>query len=401
MIPQGLQDANFYELIKGSLMYSDNAYGSLSDFFRLEPNYWQDEKSWQTIYALASYENPTRTFAQMIGSESVPIMATYLADDAETPLITDQGLEKQTGDIPRMGQGHFFSTKTYDDARKFSRTVGELYNRVYDAFVIDTAKLIKGVHAQRSFTGYRIESTGEYVSTKLNNSGGIENMKISVHPLASNTKKCGGFGFGTHNKGAKEAWSSASAKPLGDLEDMFYYSWNSRILSADPAKAVFRMSRTAYDLLCGHTDTKTKVAMWKSGLLIDATNVQYYEVTDADLQGYLSARRLPKIEVIDYFGFTQYLDTTDMTVKRKEMEAFDANSVILRYSGMFGEFQWCRVSNIFATSDDPVYYTENGAIAIQEDKAKKGIRFSAESLCAPVPYYIEKVLRLKINEAAE
>lgn len=399
MLPQGLYSSEFYKLIEGSI--KSRGFSSLEDWLKVNPNYWYNEEDWKKIYNLAPVGNPTRTFEQRIGNEFVPIMATYLSDDAEVPVIGNEGFEKQTGDIPRMGQGYFYSSKSYEDARKYEREVGTMNDLVYRALLLDTKNLIQGVHSQRSFTGYQIESKGSYTTTKLNNNGKIANIKIDAHIPSGNTKYCGGFGFGNHNDGAKYTWSSASAKPIGDLSDMFYYAWNNHILPVDFTKAVFRMSRTVYDTLRKHTDTKTRVAMWKTGMLIDNANVQYYTVTMEDLNNYMQSEGLPKIEVVDYYGFTQYLDTTDMTLKRKEQSAFDANTVVLRYAGMFGELQWCKVSNLFSTSMAPVFYTENGAIAIQQDMASKAVRFSAESLCAPVPYAIEKVLRLEINQAAD
>ena len=48
----------------------------------------------------------------------------------------------------------------------------------------------------------------------------------------------------------------------------------------------------------------------------------------------------------------------------------------------------------------PIYYTEGGAIAVAQVLDPKGVKFSAESLCVPVPYAIQRVLYLSINEAA-
>jgi len=398
MFPQGIYSNAFYELINNALMAKGYSKG-LEDFISINPKYWFDEEGWKSIYKLSDFENPTRTFEQRIGDQYVPVMATYLSDDAETPLLTNEGFEKQTGDIPRMGQGMNFSTKSYEDARKFSRTVGELNDRVYKALVLDTQKLIKTVHAQRTFTGYQIESTGVYTSTKVNNNGGIENLKIDTHPVAANTKKCGGFWYGGHQKGTKNAWSSSSASPIGDLKDMFNYAIKNHILSADPNANVFRMSESAYNTLKDHADTKTKVAMWKSGLLIDNSNIQYYEVSDEDLRGYLASQSLPKVEKVSYYGFNKYV--SDGKILTQEISAFDANTVILRYAGLFGEMQWCKVTNLFETSDAPIYYSEGGAIAVQQETSKKGVRYSAESLCAPIPYATQRVLRLKINEAAD
>lgn len=397
-LPQGLYDSEFYRLIQGALAVK--GYNSIEDFFRVAPNYWYDEEKWKDVYNLASSENPTRTFYQNIGNEQVPVMAVYLAEDAETPVIANKGFERQSGDIPRMGQGHFFSTKSYEDARAFEREVGPLSDRIYRSFVIDSDTLIKTVHSQRSFTGFQIESTGVYKTTKLNNGGGITNIVIDMHPVADNRKKCGGFAFGGQNYGAKYAWSTETASPLGDLMDMFYYGWNNRLISTDPSQSVYRMSRKAYDILVKHKDTRTRVAMWKTGLMIDSANIPYYTVTETDLNNFLSDNRYPRIEIVDYYGFTQYLDKDAMEIKEKEVSAFDENTVVLRPAGKFGEIQWKRVSNLFATPMSPIYYTEGGAIAVAQVLDPKGVKFSAESLCVPVPYAIQRVLYLSINEAA-
>lgn len=397
-LPQGLYSSEFYRLATGAVAMK--GYSSLEAWIREAPNYWYDEEKWKEVYSLASNENPAGTFEQKIGNAVVPIMATYLADDAETPVVANKGFEKMIGDIPRMGQGHFFSTKSYEDALKFEREVGPLSDRVYNSLMVDFDTIIKAVHSQRTFTGFQIESLGYYTSSKLNNNGGITNLKIDMHPVAENRKKCGGFGFGSHNLGVKKAWSDEGASPLGDLEDMYYYAWNKRILSATPSQNVFRMSRSAYEVLVNHKDTKTRVAMHKSGYMVDEANVKYYTVGQDDLNSYLDARKLPHVEIVEYYGFVQALDKDNMAIEDVPVSAFDENTVVLRPAGKFGELQWKRITNIFSTAMTPIYYTEGGAIAIMQDLDKKGEKFSAESICIPVPYAIQRTLYLSVNEAA-
>ena len=98
---QGINDSMFYKILEGSLL--QNGYSSIEDFFRVNPNYWYDEEAWKRIYDLPTISNPSRMFEQKIGNQTVPIMATYLSDDAETPLISNEGFENQTGDMPRKG----------------------------------------------------------------------------------------------------------------------------------------------------------------------------------------------------------------------------------------------------------------------------------------------------------
>ena len=145
ILPQGIQDANFYELIKYALL--QKGYNSIADFIRDAPNYWYDDEVWRELFPIAPYENPTRAFEQKIGETYVPVMATYLSDDAETPLITNEGMEMRTAEIPRMGQGFLFTAKSYEDARKLIRAgVDAVVNSVYDNFSLDVMKLIKCIY---------------------------------------------------------------------------------------------------------------------------------------------------------------------------------------------------------------------------------------------------------------
>lgn len=397
-LPQGIQSANFYDLVNFAL--AQKGYNSIADFIREAPNYWFDDEVWKELFPIAPYENPERTFMQQIGEAYTPVMATYLADDAETPLITNEGVEMRTNEIPRMGQGYLFNSKSYDDARKLNRVgVDAVVNSAYDAFSLDVMKLIRGIHTQRSFTALQIESKGSYITTKQNNNGGIQGFKIDMNPLASNKKSAGGFG----SRGVKAAYSDPNANPIGDLQDMFEYGWRNRLISADPSRSVFRMADATWETIKNHASTKKAVAMWKTGYLAAAENLASVNVTDGDLKGYLASLNLPTVSISKTYGFYERVNKDTQKIEKASMSAFEENIVVLRPAGVLGQMQWARVSNLFATPDVPMYYTDGGAIAIQEDRnaRAKGIKFSAETLCVPVPTAIERVLYLNIAEAAK
>lgn len=396
---QGIQDKGFYDLINGALNL--NGYANIPEFFESAPRNWYDTENYRKSWDVEPFENPTRDFKQYIGEIEIPIMATYLADDAETPLISNQGFKVQTADIPRMGIGYMFGAKAYEDARKAEIMLqGNVFGRIFAAWRKDTFSLIKGIHSQRSFTAAQVESLGYYKTTKLNNNGGIQNLQISFSVPADNKKSAGGYAESGYTHGTKYVWSDSNASPIGDLKDMFHYAWVYNILSAVPANSVFRMSIAAYEVLKNHIDTKKRVLVWKTGGLLETTNYASVEVTDADLASYLAGIRVPPIEVDEYYGFYEYIDG-NKELKRKEIAAFDANTVVLRPSGKVGSFQWSRVSNIFASAISPVYYADGGTIAIQEDNFFKanGKKFSATSLCVPVPYAVNKMLYLDISKA--
>lgn len=398
ILPQGIQDANFYELVRYALL--QKGYNSLADFIREAPNYWYDDEVWKELFPIAPYENPTRAFEQRIGDAYVPVMATYLSDDAETPLVTNEGVELRTAEIPRMGHGFLFSAKSYEDARKLIRSGADaVVNSIYDNFSLDVMKLIRGIHTQRSFTALQIESQGYYTTTKANNNGGIDGLKINMNPLASNRKGAGGYG----SKGAKAVYSSADANPIGDLQDMFEYGWRNRLLAIEPTSSVIRMSDSQWETIKNHPKTKLAVGMWKTGYLASVDNLNAVNVTDNDLKGYITSLGLPSVSVSKTYGFREKLNKDTQKVEKAPISAFAENTIVMRPAGAVGQMQWSKVSNIFSTNDVPMYYTDGGAIAVQEDtKARAhGKKFSVESLCVPVPTAIDRILYLNTAEAAK
>lgn len=392
----GLYSTDFYKLLEPGLLA--RGYANLEDWLAEQPNYWFDEEAWKTIYSLAPFENPARTFDQKIGERSVPIMATYIADEAEGPLLPTQGFEKKTGEIPRMGRGIAFDIDAYEKMQMLARQGVNVTDAYYDQFMKDTMKLVQSIHSQRSFTGFQVESKGSYVTTKETSNGGIVGFEINLNPVAENRKKCGGFWLGTFQHGTKNAWSSGSAKPLGDLEDMFNYGWRMRIIPRDPKASVFRMSASEWEVLKAHADTKAKVAFWKYGPTTGSLDA--YVVTDTDLRNYISDTGLPAVEVVSYYGFGTLVNPKTKKFETVETEAFDSNTVVLRPADKFGEIQWKRANNMLATADSMIMYSEGGSMAICEDRGKKGLTFQIESICLPVPNAIQTVLYLTTNEAA-
>ena len=396
---QGIQDKNFYDLINGALNYA--GYADLKTFLERAPKNWYDTENWRNSWNFEPYENITRDFKQYIGEVEIPIMATYLADDAETPLISNQGFEVKTSNIPRMGIGYLFGAKAYEDARKMDATLGDINGRLLDSFRRDVFSLISGIQSQRSFTAAQVESRGLYMTTAANNNGGLSNVSVGFNVPADHKKKAGGYAVTGYSHGTKYAWSDVNAKPIGDLKDMYRYGWVNGIVSRDAAECVFRMSKTAHELLLNHIDTKTIIGVNRNGVKITGADYSMIDVKADELNAYLTSIRLPIISVDEYYGFTEYVNA-NQELKRKEVEAFDSSSVVLRPVGKVGAFQWHRVSNIFASATSPVYYTDGGTIAIQEDimSRQNGKKFSANSLCIPVPYAVHKMLYLDISEAA-
>lgn len=401
MIPAGVKDKKFYELLESAAIAK--GYKSLVDYYERAPKYWNDEKAWELIFPMAAFENSDRQFIQRKGKERVPVMAVYLSEEADTPLISSEGTEVVTGDLPRMGNGVLFTLKNYYDELRLAASDADAFNRLASNLRIDSKDLLRGINAQRTFTAYQVESQGFYISSKKNNSGGLERMMVDFKPNAKNKRKAGGFNTTGSKKGVKKAWSDVAANPLGDLDDMFYYAWSNRILSRSASESVFRMNGASFYTLKSHPSTKNRIALWKTGNLIPSANIEGYEVTDADIANFLKDTGRPAIEVVDYFGFVEVLNKDTQKIETEAISAFADNTVVLRPAGAVGRMQWAAIPTLFDTSDVPSYKAEGGATTIQEDTksaTKNAKKISANSLCAPVPDFIEKFLFLDFSVAA-
>lgn len=401
-IPAGIQNANFYKLVDAAL--ATRGFRGIADFIEKIHNYYQDEQDWRKLFPLATDSNPDRVFKQKVGTEYVPIMASYIADDADTPLITNDPAGLKTGSIPRMGNGYLFDSSAYEEARRLAVAVGldRGLNKAFDSFLIDNVKLLATIHQQRTFTALQVESKGQYVSTAENNSGGIVGVKIGMVIPSEHKFKAGGV-LPSGGQGAKAAWSSASSKPIGDLQDMYEYGWGNRVFAPVPERLVFRMSQSLFTIFKNNANVKKAVAMWKTGYLASGDGIAAYTVTDKDVQDYIRDLGLPAIEVVKTYGFTPYVDSEVREIKKAALSAFDPDTVVLRDKGALGETQWYRVSNIFSTSADPMFYTDGGSIAIQQDTSvsKRSMAFRAETLCVPVLGAAASILYLDTAHAAE
>lgn len=399
-IPSGIQSANFYKLVEMAL--ATKGFRSIADFIERIHNYYNDEQDWRKLFPIAEDSNPDRVFKQKVGTEYVPVMASYIADDAATPLITNDPAKLQTGSIPRMGNGYLFDAQSYEEARRIMNVsgVGRGLDKTFSEFFLDNVKLISTIHQQRTFTALQVESKGQYVSTLENNAGGVGGVKIGMVIPDDHKFKAGGVL--PQGQGAKAVWTSDNANPIGDLMDMYEFGWRNRVLPNDPSRLVFRMSQSLYTTFKNQAKVKKAVCMWKTGYLASSDGIAAFTVTDADLQAYLTGLGLPAIEVVKTYGFTPYLDSTVREIKKAALSAFDPTTVVLRMKGALGEMQWFKVSNIFSTSAEPMYYTDNGSIAIQQEVyvPQRGIKFSAESICAPVLAGAESILYLDTATAA-
>lgn len=87
--------------------------------------------------------------------------------------------------------------KSMDELQKLIQQMNAMpnYSQLLEQFIVNTAKLISGIHNQITYTGLQIFSTGKYTSTEVNNGGGLVGLEFDFQVPAANKKKAG---FGTH-----------------------------------------------------------------------------------------------------------------------------------------------------------------------------------------------------------
>lgn len=397
-IPQLTHQPEWYKLISGALLNSNGRYESLAAFFRDEFPADTFPAKWKELFGVAE-ENRTGEYTQLIGSNPVPVMATYVAYDAEGHLISNEGVTLNKDTMPRMKIATNFNEKSVREGQFLAARGGvPEWERIFGNFYKDAAALIAGVETQRSYTALQIESTGKYVSTEKNNNGGLISLTFDFlkGAPASNRMAAGGFG----KQGTKHAWNHDEANPIGDLMDMYnYYTDVLRV----PYKGVFRMSKSTFNSLRNHPSTIKAVALWKTNGTIAADNLANYLVTVKDINEYLTERlELPAISVEDWVGVSQVVDPKTQKVKRVPLAGFADNTVVLRPEGQIGQLQWQAPTTMFSTDANPLYLADGGKIGVQQEifSARKAMHFTAEFTGIPVPENIDYFLYLDTSKAA-
>lgn len=390
-VPILANTSEYYKLVSEALLASNRAYGSIQEFYRDEFMDAFTGAEWASLLEVGE-ENRTGKFTQVIGNRQVPVMAAWVADDGEAPLISNEGFEIQTKTFPRMKLAYNFNEKSAEEG-EYIASMGGIPNlqSIFNAFRRDNMSLIAGIHVLRSYATYQMESTCKILTNADNRANGLKGMLIDFQHPAENKFKAG---FG----GLKKAWSDPDADPCQDLVDLVKIAKDRKI-----PFGVLRMNETTYDTLMDHPNTKKRVAMWVTNYLVPEANLSQISVDYDSVERYLSkALRLPVIEVVKYTATMQALDPETQSIKKVPKVAFADNTVLLRPAGKIGYFDWKKPTSLFATTANPMYFADENRIGIQQEiySTRKAMQFTAESIGAPVPYDISEWLYLITNVAA-
>lgn len=391
-IPTNANSTDFYRLINGGLNL--NGYDNLDVFFEKEFQFYFKDAQWKSLFGVAD-ESITGTYTQIVGKNRTPVMAAYVAYDADGPKISNEGFQIKSNDMPRMKLSTGFNEKNLiDQQRLLARGAKPEYEKVFKSFLADTTDLLVGIQSQLSFTAYQVESTGKFISS-ASSGGGIRSLQYDFGVPVANKKNCGGYG----SKGVKKAWSDATANPIGDLQDMVQYAEDNNIPTAN---LVFRMNKATWNTFVNHPEVKKILVIKSTKGTINESNLLNLPLSKAEVSQILDTLDLPPIEIVNWKASHKWLDPATQEMVQVTMPAFADNTVLLRQAGNVGEVQWMAPKTVYRDAANPVFLTENGMIGVREfnDIKANSVEFTAEFTGIPVPYDVTSMLYLDISQAA-
>ena len=365
-----------YDLINGSILNA-GGFSNITEFYEtLFADTFANAK-WTSIFDKAE-GSIGEDYSQIKSARGIPVMASYVAFDGEAPKIANEGIAISAGTMPRMKLGFDTNEKALREQLKIANIYQgkPAYDRIYEKFVKNNFDLVNGIHAQINYTAFQIESTGKFTTSLLNNPAGVQPLAFNFSIPAANKKKAGGFG----SKGTKNAWSSSSANPIGDLQDMVKWAEDNFI-----PVGVFRMNNATWTALRDHVNTVKLVAIKVTGGGIDSANLANYPVTDSEIMRYLEGLGLPPIEVVDDLSAVQVYDPEKRQMVKKYLRGFADDTVVLRPAGSIGSYQWSYPTPDFATATDPMFMLDGGMIGLSKFVSPKEKKMEFVAECTGIP----------------
>lgn len=398
----------FYDLLNGAL--SQAGYQNAQSFFRDE--FTEDtfpSTKWQDLFPASDESNDDGVVYQFYGVNTVPVMATYTSSSAEGHLISNEGFKVATQSMPQARISYRYNEKSFLDGQRLMRQSGiPEYMKIYSSFLKDTTDLIAGVHSLRSYTALQVESTGKLLTDSTNNNGGIIGLEFdftkNISNFSGNVQKAGGFGIGDSEytaQGKAHDWTNVNAYPIGDLRDMVWVYENYK--HQDASTAVIRMSKHDANIFYNHPTTKAEVQLWRSGYVVNPSQIGNVHVDESITNEYLKSINLPTIEVEKWYGAVSAINPATKKMEKKTIQGFANGKVLLRPAGICGNYQWQAPTTIFSTSINPMYLSDGGRIGVQQETRtmSKEMYFCAESKGIAVPNNVDLWLYLDIKTSQE
>lgn len=389
-IPSGHLDASSYALINGALTQA--GYENPQVFFDTAFYDKFSQVKW-TQFFTESAGSINKTYTQVRGNKTLPVMAAYVSWDAKGPKISTDSIAVTTDTMPRMKLSFDVNEKAMDEMQKIMTyySGNADFSELFTIFAKNTVDLLRGIHAQISYTALQILSTGRYIASELNNRGGVTSLAFDFHVPDANKKLCG---FGTYGK--KYAWSSSSANPIGDLQDIMQYCEDNLIPIGE-----FCMNKATYNLMKNHASTKLALAMDETLGQYSEVNLAKYIVKPGVLTAYLDSLGLVPITVVDDAFGVQVFDPAKNEIVQKNLRGFADGVVVAKPAGPVGELQWSKPNLSWGTASNPVYTAEGGKFKVKEliDSDKESMEVEVSFTGITVPSRVEHLIYLDITQA--
>jgi hypothetical protein len=335
------------------------------------------------------------TYEALEAEMGVYAMATFVDLNSEGGTHATSGAKLSTGDIPRFKHGFKIDEKELREQIQLAEQFGTVTNEMQDTLQMllfnSSDKLIGGNYNTLTYQRHQAVSTGAFALTATNNPGGITGITFDFGVPALNKKSAGGFG----SIGTKYAWSSASANPIGDLQDMVQYADDNNIPYGS-----FEMSKKLWNTFRAHVNVKSQVAIGIN-MAADLTNVGSMTFMDSAIKAYLEGIGLPPITIIDALVQVDKFNPDTRKVDYTTIRPFDEAKVVLRPAGALGTIKAVRPL-VFPDPAARIAFMDGGRTVLKQTFDSKNVIQYIESeltaLC--VPTTSRYILQLKTDEAA-
>lgn len=143
-----------YALLQNAIQ--EFGYDNLSVFYETAFSDKFGGTKWRDLYSLGQ-GSISETYTQIKNEKGLPVMASYVAFDAEGGTIANEGFEMSAGQMPKMSLGFGYNDKSRKEEAKLLSMGAQLpLGSVFESFLVNNTKIIGGVHSQINYTGFRL-----------------------------------------------------------------------------------------------------------------------------------------------------------------------------------------------------------------------------------------------------
>lgn len=274
------------------------------------------------------------TYHQLQAELGIHAMATYVDLDSPAPLRGVDGLEINTGKIPRFKHGFKLNEKIIREQMimagkgAFDQAAA---NAIMNVLYNSTDKLIGGNYNTLTYQRHQAVSTGKLALLNTNNPQGIQNITFDFKvPTANITTLAGNYRWWTD---ADYTTEGSSSNPIADLVAM--------VKAAEDVFAPvdkFEVSKKGFNRFLGHS--KVLIALgyyYNPEAASDAIATNIAKRLSTEESRVLLERKLGvSIVIIDSVSAVESYNKTTKSIVKTNISSFDEDAWVLMPSGEIG-----------------------------------------------------------------